>query len=166
MIEDFALEDLAREEGVSRSELRKAHTSDEYVENVKRGILAKFGPKGDEPKRPALLTPNRLLREGIARDYYGAKEALRKLSGKRIGGHRLVPSGVKENEWWWGCDEFTIQTHLIKYGEERILEDLGIRIPPISEFSISLDRVARMMRSFEKHLPILPLSIFAPFIEI
>lgn len=109
-----------------------------------------------------------MVDRGIAKDYYTARGVLRELSGKRISiwcerckkyhRHALIYSRDWEDEWWWGCDEFTIQTHLVKLLEERAQDFIRhlpwpfseIEVPPVgSELSKSIDQFSLITAEVE-----------------
>lgn len=127
------------EEEIRKAMKKKKYASEDMVQRVEDCICSKF-------TKPELVNPSRVEgRCGI--DHHQAEEALETISpdpGKpglwKICDekHDLIKSSTRPKEWWYACD-YSIMTHISKYFEERIREDFGKEIPPLSELSKGLD---------------------------
>lgn len=117
----------------------KKSASVEMIEKVETCICTKF-------QKPELVNPSRIARR--CRIDHNQAEAALESTAPHMGEpglwkicrekHELIRSSTHTREWWYACN-FSPMTHIIKYFEERILEDFGLSVPPISEASKKLD---------------------------
>ena len=128
-------------------------------------ILRKLAEKG---LKPGMVNPHRIEKmskeEGEPIDHNQAEAALEVMAfhpGKpsEWDGHILIRSVSHPNEWWLQCD-YSPMTHIAKNFEERVLIDLGLYIPPLSEFSKFLDGIAGLSDDRKIGLPRLPLPTY------
>lgn len=126
--------------------------SAKMIDKVEECICKKFN-------KPELVNPSRIERRcGI--DHNQAHAALQSIAphpGKpghwKIceGKHDLIRTTAYKPEWWYACN-YSETTHKSKYFEERILEDFGIQIPPISEICKFIDNFDSILQNFDKAL--------------
>ena len=125
--------------------------SAEMIDRVEWCICEKF-------KKPEMVNPSRIERRcGIDhKQAYAALESIAPHPGETSlwkicnGQHELIRIS-HGTEWWYACN-YSQTTHKSKYFEERLLEDFGITIPPLSEIFKSIDDFDRILQKFDDAL--------------
>ncbi|MGB9778524.1 MAG: hypothetical protein ACPLW8_03880 [Candidatus Bathyarchaeales archaeon] len=132
--------------------------SAKMIDRVERCICEKF-------KKPEMVNPSRIEKRcGIDhKQAYAALESIAPHPGETglwkicDGQHELVRIS-HGTEWWYAC-HYSEATHKTKYFEEKLLEDFGITIPPLSEIFKSIDDFNMILQKFDNTLKRLDIKL-------